>query len=120
VLYITKQARQPYWSLLYLLLPYHAAAAAAAATSQVVDEVFDAESAAVLGLGKKGTVCIMIHSGSRGLGHKVRGTRAGLWDTWSLVGHTCAEAATGCSAASCLLCTGVQLRSPTVQHVECL
>ncbi|WIA31617.1 hypothetical protein OEZ86_002502 [Tetradesmus obliquus] len=38
---------------------------------QVVDEVFDAEAASVMGLGKKGTVCIMIHSGSRGLGHQV-------------------------------------------------
>jgi len=37
---------------------------------QVVDEVFDASSAAVLGL-EKGTVCMMIHSGSRGLGHQI-------------------------------------------------
>jgi hypothetical protein len=40
------------------------------AVLQVVDEVFDAESAAVMGL-SKGSVCIMIHSGSRGLGHQV-------------------------------------------------
>uniref|UniRef100_A0A7S3ENV0 RNA-splicing ligase RtcB homolog n=2 Tax=Rhodosorus marinus TaxID=101924 RepID=A0A7S3ENV0_9RHOD len=37
---------------------------------QVVEEVFDATSAAVLGL-EKGTVCMMIHSGSRGLGHQI-------------------------------------------------
>jgi RNA-splicing ligase RtcB len=35
-----------------------------------VDEVFDAHAAAVMGL-HKGVVCIMLHSGSRGLGHQV-------------------------------------------------
>eukprot|EP00668_Euglena_longa_P048418 GGOE01065486.1.p1 GENE.GGOE01065486.1~~GGOE01065486.1.p1 ORF type:complete len:599 (-),score=191.04 GGOE01065486.1:157-1914(-) len=38
---------------------------------QVVDEIFDEEAAAVMGLTKVGQVCIMIHSGSRGLGHQV-------------------------------------------------
>lgn len=42
------------------------------AAPQVVDEVFDAAAAEVMGLGKPGTICIMIHSGSRGLGHQVR------------------------------------------------
>jgi len=37
---------------------------------QVVDEVFDAAAAATMGL-TKGNVCVMIHSGSRGLGHQV-------------------------------------------------
>ncbi|MFO0871507.1 MAG: RtcB family protein [Pirellulales bacterium] len=37
---------------------------------QVVDEVFDATAARVLGL-EQGQVCIMIHSGSRGLGYQV-------------------------------------------------
>lgn len=37
---------------------------------QVVDEVFDEKAAEVMGL-KKGNVCVMIHSGSRGLGHQV-------------------------------------------------
>ena len=37
---------------------------------QVVDRVFDAEAAAVLGLAEGG-VCISIHSGSRGLGYQV-------------------------------------------------
>ena len=37
---------------------------------QVVDEIFDAPKAARMGL-KKGQVCVMIHSGSRGLGHQV-------------------------------------------------
>lgn len=37
---------------------------------QVVDEVFDEKSAAAMGL-KEGQVCVMIHSGSRGLGHQV-------------------------------------------------
>ena len=37
---------------------------------QVVDEIFDEKTASKFGL-KKGQVCIMIHCGSRGLGHQV-------------------------------------------------
>src|SRR4029453_9251919 len=37
---------------------------------QVVDEVYDAEAAAAMGLAS-GHVCLMIHSGSRGLVHQV-------------------------------------------------
>ncbi|MBI2825803.1 MAG: RtcB family protein [Planctomycetia bacterium] len=37
---------------------------------QVVDEVFDEDDAAVMGL-RAGQVCVMIHSGSRGLGYQV-------------------------------------------------
>lgn len=37
---------------------------------QVVDRVFDGETAAAFGL-EPGRVCVMIHSGSRGLGHQV-------------------------------------------------
>jgi tRNA-splicing ligase RtcB (3'-phosphate/5'-hydroxy nucleic acid ligase) len=37
---------------------------------QVVDSVFDDEAAAVMGL-EKDMVCVMIHSGSRGLGYQV-------------------------------------------------
>jgi tRNA-splicing ligase RtcB len=38
---------------------------------QVVDEIFDAHAAARMGIDKVGQVCVMIHSGSRGLGHQV-------------------------------------------------
>jgi len=38
---------------------------------QVVDEIYDANAAKVLGITKKGQVCIMVHCGSRGLGHQV-------------------------------------------------
>jgi tRNA-splicing ligase RtcB len=38
---------------------------------QVVDEVYDAPSARRMGIGTVGTVVVMIHSGSRGLGHQV-------------------------------------------------
>ena len=38
---------------------------------QVVDEVFDKRAARKMGIDRKGTVCVMIHSGSRGLGHQV-------------------------------------------------
>ena len=38
---------------------------------QVVDEIFDEAGASRMGIGKVGQVCVMIHSGSRGLGHQV-------------------------------------------------
>ena len=38
---------------------------------QVVDEVYDQAAADRLGVGTVGQVCVMIHSGSRGLGHQV-------------------------------------------------
>jgi tRNA-splicing ligase RtcB len=38
---------------------------------QVVDEIFDKYAAARMGVDQIGQVCIMIHSGSRGLGHQV-------------------------------------------------
>lgn len=37
---------------------------------QVVEQEYDEEAAKAMML-KKGTVCIMIHTGSRGLGHQV-------------------------------------------------
>jgi tRNA-splicing ligase RtcB len=38
---------------------------------QVVDEIYDKHKAARMGLDQVGQVCVMIHSGSRGLGHQV-------------------------------------------------
>merc|ERR1719379_375525 len=38
---------------------------------QVVDEIYDEFVAKKMGVDQKGQVCIMIHSGSRGLGHQV-------------------------------------------------
>merc|ERR1711988_1410507 len=38
---------------------------------QVVDELYDEFVAKKLGIDQKGQVCVMIHSGSRGLGHQV-------------------------------------------------
>lgn len=38
---------------------------------QVVDEIFDKHAASRMGVDRVGQVCIMIHSGSRGLGHQV-------------------------------------------------
>uniref|UniRef100_H2Z8E1 3'-phosphate/5'-hydroxy nucleic acid ligase n=1 Tax=Ciona savignyi TaxID=51511 RepID=H2Z8E1_CIOSA len=38
---------------------------------QVVDEIFDKHAADKMGLDHKGQVCVMIHCGSRGLGHQV-------------------------------------------------
>ena len=39
---------------------------------QVVDEIFDPAAARKMGIEQLGQVCVMIHSGSRGLGHQVR------------------------------------------------
>ncbi len=38
---------------------------------QVVDEIFDEAAARKMGIEQTGQVCVMIHSGSRGLGHQV-------------------------------------------------
>ncbi|EDQ90003.1 uncharacterized protein MONBRDRAFT_24995 [Monosiga brevicollis MX1] len=38
---------------------------------QVVEEIYDKEAAAKMGINKKNQICVMIHSGSRGLGHQV-------------------------------------------------
>jgi len=38
---------------------------------QVIDRIYDKHAAAKMGLEFEGQVCVMIHSGSRGLGHQV-------------------------------------------------
>lgn len=38
---------------------------------QVVDEIYDEQAAKALGLERVGQVCVMVHCGSRGLGHQV-------------------------------------------------
>jgi tRNA-splicing ligase RtcB (3'-phosphate/5'-hydroxy nucleic acid ligase) len=38
---------------------------------QVVEEIYDEPSAQRMGIGTIGQICVMIHSGSRGLGHQV-------------------------------------------------
>ncbi len=38
---------------------------------QVVDEIFDAEAARVMGVEQPGQVAVMMHCGSRGLGHQI-------------------------------------------------
>lgn len=38
---------------------------------QVVDEIFDDYAAKKMGIERTGQVCVMIHSGSRGMGHQV-------------------------------------------------
>lgn len=38
---------------------------------QVVDEVFDKAAAGTMGIDRVGQIVVMIHSGSRGLGHQV-------------------------------------------------
>lgn len=43
--------------------------------SQVVDEIFDTWAANKMGIDRIGQVCVMIHSGSRGLGHQARARR---------------------------------------------
>ncbi len=36
-----------------------------------VDQIFDEEAAKILGVGEKDQVCVLMHTGSRGLGHQV-------------------------------------------------
>ena len=38
---------------------------------QMVDEIIDKEAAETMGIKEKGQICIMVHTGSRGLGHQV-------------------------------------------------
>nr|WCZ58751.1 RNA-splicing ligase RtcB [Seculamonas ecuadoriensis] len=38
---------------------------------QIVDEIYDKLGASTMGIDRVGQVCVMIHSGSRGLGHQV-------------------------------------------------
>lgn len=38
---------------------------------QAVDEIYDIDAASIMGITSIGQICIMIHSGSRGLGHQV-------------------------------------------------
>lgn len=38
---------------------------------QVVDEIYDHYAANKMGIDRVGQVCVMVHSGSRGLGHQV-------------------------------------------------
>ena len=38
---------------------------------QVVDEIFDLAAAKKMGIDRTGQVVVMVHSGSRGLGHQV-------------------------------------------------
>lgn len=44
---------------------------------QVVDEIYNEYAAKKMGIDHKGQVCVMIHSGSRGLGHQVATGRPG-------------------------------------------
>ena len=37
---------------------------------QEIDKIFDKETAKIFGLEKEGQICVLIHSGSRGLGHQ--------------------------------------------------
>ncbi|HEY5986800.1 MAG TPA: RtcB family protein [Streptosporangiaceae bacterium] len=46
----------------------------------VVEEVFDPAAAELFGLAR-GQVCVMIHCGSRGLGHQICGDHVRVMDT---------------------------------------
>lgn len=44
----------------------------------MVDEIYNDYAAKKMGIDHKGQVCVMIHSGSRGLGHQVATGRRGF------------------------------------------
>lgn len=48
----------------------------------MVDEIYNSYNAKKMGIEEKGQVCIMIHCGSRGLGHQVA---TGQYLDWLLV-----------------------------------
>ena len=59
---------------------------------QVVDEIFDEAAARKMGIEQTGQVCVMIHSGSRGLGHQVpavvaAGLQSSMGHMLALVAH---------------------------------
>lgn len=47
---------------------------------QVVDEIYNDYAAKKMGIDHKGQVCVMIHSGSRGLGHQVATGEMRRWN----------------------------------------
>lgn len=55
---------------------------------QVVDDIYDEYAAKKMGIDHKGQVCVMIHSGSRGLGHQVA---TGMWFNRLFAGLTFSE-----------------------------
>lgn len=50
---------------------------------QVVDEIYNDYAAKKMGIDHKGQICVMIHSGSRGLGHQVATGRSTFF--WKLL-----------------------------------
>lgn len=46
---------------------------------QYVSEIFDLEAARAMGINRHGQICIMIHCGSRGLGHEVASSNLALY-----------------------------------------
>lgn len=67
---------------------------------QVVDEIYNDYAAKKMGIDHKGQVCVMIHSGSRGLGHQVAtGERLLKQPTRSEVLQETPEGAPGASEA---------------------
>ncbi len=54
---------------------------------QVVEEIYDAHASKKMGIDHEGQVCVMIHSGSRGMGHQVatgKLTRTTRCNNWAL------------------------------------
>ena len=73
---------------------------------QAVDEIYDAAAAAAMGLDAVGRVCVMVHSGSRGLGHQVCADALRSMQHSSAVVHN----------ANDEQLTGVPVQSPDGQH----
>ena len=83
---------------------------------QVVDEVFDKAAARKMGIDQVGQVCIMIHSGSRGLGHQVSHPdhKVAVWLSTILVGITGC-----CSKGLTVLCITHRLFCCTTSQEVC-
>lgn len=83
---------------------------------QVIDEVFDRVAARKMGIDQVGQVCIMIHSGSRGLGHQVR--RGGAWPCRAAAGQQGAVAEQLGGSGQGGRATGMAMRLPSIGTVR--
>lgn len=68
---------------------------------QVVEEIYDTHAARKMGIDRKGQVCVMVHCGSRGLGHQVAtGDLTALFCSCGTVAFKCFQRCIGCYGKS--------------------
>jgi tRNA-splicing ligase RtcB len=82
---------------------------------QTVEEIYDEAAAKKMGVDRKGQICIMVHSGSRGLGHQVAtDALTQMEKAMARDGIETNDKQVLCCAALCcavLRCVGIQTRT---------